>query len=171
MITNPPFRLKILKKITETIKGITPDNGFILDLSDTEFEKKVVRGRLYLGNDEPDTMVSIVEPPTSVEQVSQKSTDNPKRSTEWDILIQGWAKDSTGDEPCDQAYVLSAEVMQALVTEKVKSLHGHIFGMRQIENMQIGSPVVRPSEEVTDYGQFYIILTMKFVEDMARPFG
>ena len=37
--------------------------------------------------------------------------------------------------------------------------------------MKIGTPVIRPSEEVSGYGVFYTILTMKIVEDIAERFG
>lgn len=175
MIDNPPFRLKILRKITETLKAVTPANGYSVDLSDTEHAKRVVRGRLTLGSGDEDTIVSIIEPPTAVDQITQRAPDNVQSATEWDILIQGWTKNTRDDEPCDPAYVLAAEVRRALAAEKERLKTSQtgvwLFGFREITDMQIGAPVVRPSEEVSDFGVFYIILTLKFVEDMAKPFG
>ena len=182
MIITPPLRLKILMAVTDLIKTVSPTNGSQMDLSDVieggvVAEKRVIRGRRYIGHDDPEFLVSLIEPPTTVEPTRSKAPDNPTRYNEWDILVQGWAKNDKDNEECDLAYVLAAEVQKALGTELVKKQSGrpgatNFLGLgNTITSIKIGTPVVRPTEEVTDYGVFYLILTLQFVEDTAKPFG
>lgn len=139
--------------------------------------KRVVRGRQFLGNSEPDRMVSLLEPPSAVEPFVSRGPDNTKRAGEWDILIQGWARDEDGWEDCDMAYILAHDVHRAIAKAKhdgratprnAANLLG--FGSA-VREMKIGTPVVRPSEEVTGYGVFYTILTLTIVEDTATRLG
>lgn len=178
MITNPPIRLKIIMKLTRLIKDIIPANGYQMDLSDTAHgDPRVIRGKLFIGDDDPDVVVSILEPPTAVEPLFNRAPDNTDRANEWDLMIQGWAKDDRGDHPCDKAYVLAAEVQQLLAAQLPKKMNGRpgapdLLGFgSMIYEMKIGTPVVRPTESVTGHGVFYLILTLKLVEDMANPFG
>jgi hypothetical protein len=114
-ITRIPLRLEILRAITAALKEINPTNGYEFDLRDdltleSEPRPRVVRGRLHIGDDEPLPMVSLVEPPMSIEPTStKKQADNTARHGEWDILIQGWARDDPLN-PTDAAYQLEAEV-------------------------------------------------------------
>jgi len=178
MIIQKPFRLRILIALTDLLRAITPANGFQFDLSTTsDGDKRVVRGRLFLGDSEPPYMISLIEPPSAVEPRPNTGPDNVKRATEWDILIQGWARDAGPNEECDLAYALVADVHKALAAEMVKTRTGrpgatNILGFGdKITKLTIGTPVVRPSEEVSGYGQFFTILTMQIVEDMADPLG
>lgn len=172
-----PFRLKILIELTKVLKSVTPANGYQSDLSDeASGRQRVKRGVLFLGNDDPRTLVSIIEPPLAVEQI-RGAPDNTVRANDWDILVQGWAKDDPQHEPCDLAYVLAADVTTAIAKEKSKARTGrpgapNLLNMQGlVEDIRIGAPVVRPTEDLSDYGAFYILLTMKICEDMAKPFG
>lgn len=177
MIIQDPLRLKIIKALTAKFKTITPANGYQMDLADEAGGvSRVVRGKLFLGDDDPRFIVSILEPPSAVEAV-KSGPDNTSRANEWDILIQGWAHDDADNEPCDLAYALAADVTRCLALEK-KGLQTGRPGATNILNMgprlteiRIGTPVVRPTENVSEYGVFYIILTLKIIEDMANPFG
>ena len=185
MIIDPkPLRLRILIALTDLLKTVTPANGYQFDLSDVEaFEDdpyaghRVIRGRLFIGDSEPPTMVSILEPPSAVEPILNRGPDNTARASEWDILIQGWARDDDDNEPCDLAYALAAEVHRVLGSEIKRTRTGrpgapNILGLGgKLEFIKIGTPVIRPSEEVSGYGVFYTILTLKIVEDIADPFG
>lgn len=173
MIIQKPFRLRVLIALTELLQTVTPANGYQFDLSDDE---SVVRGRLFLGDREPVYMVSLIEPPNAVEPVRSRGVDNTTRAAEWDILIQGWARDDEDNQECDLAYALAADVHKALAVELKKTQTGRPgapnllgFNGRVIE-MKIGTPVIRPSEEVTGYGVFYTILTLKIGEDIGNPF-
>lgn len=176
---NIPLRLRILRALSETIKAVTIANGYEVDLSDmSDGTKRVIRGRLTIGDDDPSTLVSILEPPSSVEAIQNKGPDNTIRLGEWDILIQGWIKNDRDNDDCDPAYILAASVQKALTAEMARTVNGrpsgdpNLFGMgKTVLHMKIGAPVVRPTEEVTGYGVFYIILTLKISEDMAKPFG
>ena len=178
MIIEKPFRLRILIALTELLRGVTTTSGYQFDLSnDQDGEKRVVRGRLFLGDSEPAYMVSIIEPPSAVEAILNRGPDNTARAGEWDILIQGWARDDDDNEECDLAYALAADVHKALGAELKRTRTGRpgapdILGFAgKVESMKIGTPVIRPSEEVSGYGVFYTILTLKIVEDIADPFG
>ena len=179
MIIDPkPLRLRILIALTDLLKTVTPANGYQFDLSDDQDdEKRVVRGRLFLGDSEPAYMVSIIEPPSAVEAILNRGPDNAARAGEWDILIQGWARDDDDNEECDLAYALAADVHKALGAELKRTRTGRpgapdILGFAgKVESMKIGTPVIRPSEEVSGYGVFYTILTLKIVEDITDPFG
>lgn len=181
MIAQKPFRLQILVALTELLRGITPANGYHFDLSTTDDgEKRVVRGRQYIGDSEAAYLVSLLEPPSAVEAILNRGADNTARAGEWDIIVQGWARDNDADfetEECDLAYVLAADVHKALASTIKRTRTGrpgapNILGFGgKVESIKIGTPVIRPTEEVSGYGVFYTILTLKIVEDIADPFG
>lgn len=171
-----PFRLQVLDRLTDLIRTVTPANGFFYDLS---AEEAVVRGRLFIGDDEPVPMVALNEPPLAIEQI-RSAPQNPNSAGDWDILIQGWAKTSLGENGgTDNAYVLAAEVRQVLASEKKKpsgrpgSGSGPDFlGFGpKILDMRVGAPVVRPPDETSAKACFYLILTLQISEDMTKPFG
>jgi len=171
-----PFRLQILYKLTEIIRTVSPTNGFYNDLSS---EEAVVRGRIFIGDDEPVPMVAINEPPMAIEHL-KTSPQNPSRSGDWDILIQGWANTSVDAySGTDYAYALAAEVQQALASEKVKptgrpgsGLGPNLLGFGpRISDMRIGAPVVRPPDETSAKACFYMILTLQISEDITKPFS
>lgn len=175
-MTSPiPFRLKVMKKLTETIQSVTSANGYEHDLSASTF-----RGRVWFSDDDPLPMVSILEPPLAIDQI-RTQPNNTGREGEWDLLVQGWAEDDP-ENPTDPAYLLAAEIAKALAGEKTRVRPGtrtsDIFGMgagfdgsNGIENMSIGAPVVRPADEVSARACFYMIVTFKIAEDTADPFG
>ena len=169
-----PFRLKVLRAVSNTLKGITVANGYQFDLNTTG---AVVRGRMTIGDDEPEVMLSILEPPAAVDQ-RRGAPDRSARETDWDLLIQGWAKDpldTSEFEPCDMAYILAADVQKALAKVR-ESARGPgkptLFGFERVMNLTTTPAVVRPAENTTsDFGMFYIILTLRIAEDTSAPFG
>lgn len=178
MIIQKPLRLRILIALTDLLRGVTPAAGYQFDLSENDDgENRVVRGRMFLGDSEPPYMVSLLEPPNAVEPTLNRGPDNTARATDWDILVQGWARNDDDNEECDLAYALAADVHMALGTELKKTKTGRpgapdILGFGQkIPVFKIGTPVIRPSEDVSGYGQFFTILTMQIVEDITNPFG
>lgn len=169
-----PFRLLALDALTDLIHTVTPANGFQNDLSADEC---VVRGRLFIGDTEPVPMVALNEPPLAIEGI-KSAPQNPKWFGDWDILIQGWAENGEIHQT-DNAYILAAEVRQALASELVKpsgrpgSGQGPNFlGFGpKITAMRIGAPVVRPPDATSAKSCFYLILTLQISEDMTKPFG
>lgn len=169
-----PFRLKVLRAVTDTLKGITIANGHQFDLSASG---AVVRGRTTIGDDEPEVMVSILEPPAAVDQ-PRGAADRTARETDWDLLIQGWVKDpldTSEFQPCDMAYILAADVQKAFAKVR-EGARGpgkpKLFGFERVTNVTTTPAVVRPAENTTsDFGMFYIILTLRIAEDMSAPFS
>lgn len=178
--TRVPLRLEIVRTICAALEEINPDNGYEFDLRPDEHGRsRVLRGRLEIGNDEPIPMVSIVEPPMAIEPLSTKrQPDNTTRAGEWDLIIQGWAKNNK-ENPTDTAYQLEAEVRRRLAREmkRPNARPGNprgrdYFGLgTKIHNMSIGTPVVRPNEHISEQGVFYLVLTLEIVEDMATNLG
>lgn len=174
MATMPrPFRLKIMDKLTELIRTVTPANGFYNDLS---VKGSVVRGRLFVGDDEPCPMVSLVEPPAAIEGI-RIQPDNPVRSGEWDVLIQGWVPDDRFN-PTDRAYVLAFEVVKILNAEKKKTPRPGTGGQRdylgfgtKIQQLRVGAPVIRPPDDTSAKACFYLLVTLVISEDMSDPFS
>lgn len=173
-ITHIPRRLAIARAITESLKEINPDNGYEFDLRDDDRgQPRVVRGRLHYGDNDPLPMLSILEPPMAPEPTpTRRQPDNTARVGEWDLIIQGWAQDDPHN-PTDIAYQLEAEVSRKLAAEKKRGRNGetNIFGFPEnvIQNLTIGSPVVRPNEHISEQAVFYLVLTLQIAEDMAAP--
>lgn len=168
-----PFRLKVLDKLTDLIKTITPANGYFNDMSVPD---SVVRGRVFIGDNEPCPMVSLIEPPAAIEGIRTQS-DNPSRFGEWDILVQGWVPDDRRN-PTDRAYTLAFEVVKVLAAEKKKPVRPGTGGQRdylgfagKIQDMRIGAPVIRPPDETSAKACFYLLLTLQIAEDMSDPFS
>ncbi|MDR3474325.1 MAG: hypothetical protein P4M09_21960 [Devosia sp.] len=174
LITIRPFRLQVLDALTALIETITPANGFQNDLS---IDGRVIRGRLFIGDDEPVPMVAINEPPLAIEP-NLASVQNPSSTGDWDLLIQGWTEDDP-KYPCDATYVLAAEVRAVIARQKTRS-SGRPGGGRGadllgfgpvISDLRIGAPVVRPPDDTSAKACFYLLVTLKITEDMTKPFG
>lgn len=158
-------RLDLLKALTDTLRGITPANGFLHDLSDP---RAVQRGRLIFGDKDPDTMLSIVEPPTSPEQLEAPRGVARPGLTSLPLLIQGWVPD-TFRNPTDPAYRLLADTMRRLYEERGRKTpigRPDILGLGSaVDALNPGRGIVRPpGSEVSDGAFFWLILTIDFAE-------
>lgn len=169
-----PLRLRIMKSLTALIEAVEVD--VIDDTGEhiTSLTGRVFRGREQYGDNDPLPMVSLLEPPMAIEGSSVQS-DNTTRPGEWDILIQGWVLDDK-DNPCDPAYVMAALVRQALAVEKKKQPRGprgadYLGEGLVIEELRIGAPVVRPADFPSTNACFYLLITLKIVEDILNPFS
>ncbi len=168
-----PFRLRVLKNLTALLEAIpvtmVDNNGDPV----VSMAGRVFRGREHFGDDDPLPMISILEPPLAIERVPNQP-DNPKVNGEWDLMLQGWVVDDK-DHPCDPAYVLVAHVMQALGQHRKNArTRGNTNYLNQglaVEELRIGAPVVRPADYPSANACFYLLLTLKIVEDMTNPFG
>ena len=182
MPTRIPLRLQILRALTDVIKQVNPtnlipgtDDYYEFDLRDDGVRPRVSRGRLHIGDDEPLPFISIIEPPMAIEGIStQRQPDNTAHAGQWDILIQGWHQDDPLN-PSDISYQLMQEVRCAIAKEKKRGRNGDTlilgFDETKIQNMTIGSPVIRPNEHVSEQAVFYFVLTFTICEDMATPLG
>lgn len=172
-----PFRLRVMKAITDQIKTVTPANGYTNDLSDYVDDAgrttaRVFRGRDVFSGAEPLPLVSVLEDFRDQEQM-QSPSGNPERAGKWKILVQGFAKDDF-DNPLDPAYVLCAEVVSALAKAKRdrKNLFGQGNRMPCVTELAIGQPVTRPADgQISDAAFFFLPITLTVVEDLENPFA
>lgn len=175
-MTRTTLRLELCRRITSALEEINPENGYINDLRpDEEGRPRVVRGRLHFGDSDPKTMVTIMEPPMpDVPLSTRNQPDNPNRKIDFDLLIQGWTRDDPVN-PTDPTYILVAEVQQRLAQEKLKpsvrSGHFGLFGFgSEVMSMEIGPPVIRPNEFISEEGVFFFSLKFNIAENVSKPF-
>lgn len=169
-----PFRLRVMKAITDQLKTVTPQNGYEHDLSDTTDEvgrtvARVVRGRMRFGSTDPLPMIALLEDPRAIE--SDNARDGSSNSVnKLRVLVQGFVKDEP-DNQLDPAYQLSADAIAALV--KAKEDRFNILGMDGlITAMTFGQPAHRPGmDETSDHAYFVFGITLTMLEDLERPRG
>lgn len=163
-----PFRLRVLKALTVLIEkvGTLPDDT-------NDLGGKVFRGREYFGEEEPLPMVSLLEPPLATDRLPS-SQSNPNAIGDWDVLIQGWVLDDKIN-PCDPAYQLCAEVIRVIANERQASRGPgprNLLGEgNSIDDIVIGSPVVRPPDVTSMRACFYLIVTLRISETLTEPFN
>jgi hypothetical protein len=171
-----PFRLRIMKAMTALIEAVQVEMKDDTGADITSLAGRVFRGREQFGDNDPLPMVSLLEPPLTIEPIPAQP-DNTNSSGAWDILIQGWVIDDK-DNPCDPAYVLAALVRRAIAEHK-KSGEGkkgplgsnYLNEGLRVQNIRIGAPVVRPADFPSTNACFYLLITLEIVEDMLNPFG
>lgn len=184
-----PLRLRVMKAMQAVIEaqGITvygteestedSNSGHGGTLAD-----KVFRGRNWFGEDDPIPMIAILEKPIAPDQLvspeeAAKSTGN------WDLLIQGFCDDDSKN-PSDPAYFLAADVITALAGEKSRVAAARrstgkapaIFnvyanGKPAVTDFQIGAPVCRPPDEISEKAYFWLQVSIRLVENLEDPFG
>lgn len=172
-----PFRLRLLKALTAQLKTITPGDGYTNDLSDYtdsagRAQQRVFRGRTVFGENDPLPMVSILEDPASRE-ANNDPINSGTGANQFRILLQGFVQDDK-ENPLDPAYVLSAEVIQAIVRSKKDRYNILGFGHRQpcVTALSIGQPVHRPpDDDVSSVAFFLIPLTLTLAENLESPFA
>ena len=178
MAYDKPFRLRVLEAITESLKQITPANGYKHDLSENVF-----RGRLWYGEDDPLPLVSIVDDPLPVTQMMSGAGaqgDGTESTGAWTLLIQGFIEDDKIN-PTDPAQYLMADVKKRLAFERQRktgsTTHGggryNAFGMGgDVESLTIGAGVVRPPDyDVSAKAYFWLTLTITVNEDLLDPYA
>lgn len=158
-----PFRLRLLKKVTEVIASVTPANGYQHDLSTSVF-----RGRMMFGETDPLPMVSILELPVQPDQLPVPEESSAAHG-EFELLIQGFVVDDPLN-PTDPAHLLMADVKKALVQEKTRDDNILGFGTK-VTALRIGGGSCRPADEVSDKAYFWLPLILRIVEDLDDPFA
>lgn len=169
-----PFRLTVLKAVTEQLKTVQPANGYMHDLSDMTDRAgrtvaRVSRGRVRFGDSDPMPLVAILEDPRAIEATNAKD-ETPIAANKLRLLIQGFVQDDK-DNPLDPAYHLSADAISALVRAKADRFN--ILGMGgRITAISIGQPVHRPGQdEISSTAYFVFGVTLTMIEDLERPRG
>lgn len=160
------FRLAVLTALTDALKTIVPVTG----KHSFNMAQAVFRGRAKYGSNDPDSMISVIEDPRD-RDILEGTFGTAVSLDGWRLLVQGFVYDES-DNPTDNAYILSAEARRVLVGLKEK--RHDLFGLGPkkpcVEDMQIGDPIVRPADEISDRSYFWIPLTLKLVEDLKNPF-
>lgn len=156
-------RLAILKAFTSHLKGIDGTDPWTFDLSNAVF-----RGRALFGDNDPDTMLSIIEAPRPDPGASFGGGDEVRLES-WSLLVQGWTKQDPVN-PVDPLYALLVEVEGRLAQIVARDSMGQpaypdVFflpdadGRPQITSLQVQPPVVRPpSSEPVAKACFYLPL-------------
>jgi hypothetical protein len=159
-----PFRLQVLRALTAVLESITPENGYTYDLSGSVF-----RGRIIFGESDPLPMVSILEPPIPPDPI-QTPLSGTEQILTWDLLIQGFVKDDSKN-PTDPAHFMLADIRQALVRERERAQDSGIFGLNaRVRNLDFGSPVIRPSDDISSKAYFYLPIFLSVVESLSDPY-
>lgn len=171
-----PFRLRVMKAVTQQLQIITPANGYQNDMSDFVDDvgrpaTRVFRGRLTFGENDPLPMLVVVEDPKDNE-TSNGGTNSGSAMNHFRILVQGFVQDDP-IHGLDPAYVLSAEVIKALVKAKVR---GNILGLGPaapcVTAMSIGQPRHRtPPGSDSDVTHFVVPVTLTLAENLEAPFA
>lgn len=169
-----PFRLRVLKALTVSLRTITVANGYGHDLATSVF-----RGRTIFGDSDPLPMLSILQPPAPLDQVQSTVAI---RTGPWELLIQGFVDDDD-DNPTDPAELLLADVYKHLAKEAVRvAANGRsrdVLGMgggmgkaNEINTLHMGFGVVRPPDEfVSAKAYFWLPITLHVTEDLNNPFA
>lgn len=155
------YRLKALKALTNHLKLIQHVEG-VADYGGFDLAEAVFRGRTVYGEDDPKTMVSILEAPRP--DVGQTVGANGEgRVEQWQLLVQGWCPDDA-DNPTDPLYQMMQVVemqLQKVIdtnpntgTPKYPTMY--MLG-NTVTSMSFGPGVVRPpTEGVSSKAFFYL---------------
>lgn len=158
------IRLAPLKALTALLEGtpVTPFPGITLPAT---LEGAVFRGRSVFGDNDPKTMVSILEAPRQSGATYAGSQEARRES--WQLLLQGWCpEDKT--HPADPIYSLLDDVENRL--DRITAIGGatgvpvypeHYMLGGLITSFQVGQPVVRPpTPDVSSKCFFYVPLSV-----------
>lgn len=163
-----PTRLRIQKAMQAALEEVNPDEGYEHDL-----RGRVFRGRNRFGHADPIPMVSILEAPIPLDQLTSPE-DSSYHSGGWELVVQGFVEDDK-QNPTDPAHRLMAEVKKRLAVERRKAAWDRpeqgIFGLGQIvTKLYMGTGVVRPPDEVSEKAYFWLTVTLDIAEDLADPY-
>lgn len=175
-----PFRLRLGRAVTDTLKTITPANGFTHNMADFDpgdgspTAARVFRGRAWFGDQDPMPMLSVLENPNPADELVAPVVDSTTGAYDWNLLIQGFVADDP-QSPTDPAYLLEQEVRIVLGREKRRTKPGsHItdpFGASTwnipgcgVYDMTISPGVIRPADDVSANAYFWLPVRLRIVE-------
>jgi hypothetical protein len=153
-------KLQVLKALTTLIEGtsVTPYTDITLPAT---LAGLVFRGRHRFADNDPPTMVSILEAPRP--GPTNFTGENEARKEDWLLLVQGWCPDDKRN-PTDPIYSLLDDVERRLV--RVIQRRGSDGGAKYAEHYMLGNlvtsfragpGVVRPpTENVSSRAFFYL---------------
>ncbi|WP_197163367.1 hypothetical protein [Novosphingobium aureum] len=179
------FKLRVLKAMTAAFKEISPADGYQCDLSDFDPGdgvpvSRVYRGRAWFGENDPDTLVSVLEAPENAQMLGEPPASATAGECDWGLLVQGFVEDDPVN-PTDSAYPLLADLRRRLAAERVRKAPDRLHqpapfgfggpGPNRITEVRFGSGVVRPADEVSSKSWLWLPVTLRIVEDAADPYA
>lgn len=172
-----PFRLRVMKAVTNCLKDITSANGYAHDMADGldsagRAQERVFRGRTIYGDNDPLPMLAVLEDPKTSD-TTNGSAGSPVAVNQFSIYVMGFVQDDK-DHPLDPAYRLSADVITALVRAKADSRNILGLGNRApcVTKLTIGQPIHRPpDDEVSAVAYFLLPVTLMLAENLETPFA
>lgn len=161
-------KLQVLIALCEHLRGIRPENGYDIDISQAVF-----RGRATFGDDDPIPMISILENPRQ-DGTKTAATNGVVRSQQWSLLMQGWSADDD-ENPTDPAYEFLYDVERRLSeitqTEPIsgRPVDKDIYLLGGlISNLTVGDAVVRPPEpQVSSKAFFFLPISILLVSTLG----
>lgn len=168
-----PFRLRLMKALTDALKGITVGAGYNFDLCDYDDaderpRERVFRGRTIFGTDDPTPMLCVLEDPRPEE--SDNGSDGRAAVNVFRVIIQGFV-DGSVEHPLDAAYRLSADVVTCISKLKQPDAPGPLRIGKRVTAITIGSPVHRPGkDDVSDVAYMLVGVRFTLVEKLDEPY-
>lgn len=177
------FKVVVLERIAETLKGITPDNGYYSDFSDTETNERVRIGVDIVSVNDTMPCISIIEPVEEFGDQIDSPCDQPVNKYQWDLLISGvtlydWDNPKNS---MSSAYRALYDVKKILMKEKrnttnTLSHQPNPFGLGVkgessqglIENINFNQGIVRPPEQPSDHTFFFLRLSLNIIEILSE---
>lgn len=159
-------QLTILKRLTSHLQGITADNGYDYDLSQSVF-----RGRTVFGPEDVLPYVSILESLRPDPRPEGAGTEKLNRLDDWELLVQGWADDDR-EHPTDQLYQLKGAVEKRLAEIQNPASPVYRLGDSLIVGLRIGPGVVRPATpEPGGAEAFFLPLLVRYNINLSDPYS
>ncbi len=178
---NKSYRLEVIERLTKQLETITTANKYSFDLS-RKYEQHVFRDRAVYGDNDPLPMISIMEAAAQQSGPSAGEFQIYKHNS-WLLVVQGWAMRVDGEEPCDSARALLADVTYCLGRVIATDRQGdpkypdeYLLGRRDngkpwITGLDIGAGVVRPPQnQVSSEAFFWLPLQLKIAETPGSPY-
>lgn len=174
-----PKLLRVLKKLTEHLEGINPDNDDPAtgEPYDIDLRGHVYRGRSILTLRDAEDAISILEFPRQ-EIYTPVGEHGIVRKDSISIMLQGWPADDPTN-PSDPAYVLKAKVearLARLIAMDSKHGRGPLYPDEymlggDLESLIIAPGIVRPPEDAgSRLAMFYMPLVLGVVVNVANPY-
>lgn len=183
MAFDDPFKLRALKALTDALKEITPDNGYVSDLADFVAgdgvtTARVYRGRAWFGEGDPVPLVSILEGLSPADLVEEPPLVTTTGEFDWPLMIQWFVQDDPSN-PTDPSYVLEADIKRRLAIEGRRKVPGGNMpdplglglGKNQIIAMRIGAGVCRPADDVSAKAWGWLSLILRVTVNPAEPYA